>query len=946
MNFENSNFLTFTNQMKKLILKSLSALGLIFTISTSTLQAQQITGIVATGATAVSGGTYGLEWTTSTVTGATIMKKIIVYHNNLSGSNKLLFSQSGSSTNWEVQFGSPNSAAWKNFCQSKTANNNGVDTVYLRYNAATSGTFTTQVYIGIGNNCSSFTPTFTINATVQVSTKGVYTWVGTSGVDSTYDRDNNWEPIRTTPAIDDILLVDLGDNTNTQKTTIDISGVTEQIGQFIIKPYNHVDFKCTTNTANWQIGATGSSLDGTDFVLDTNSFVRFSGPSASQTGKTSSKLTINLAGSNTLDMNGRITTANGIVEFIGTGTHNISGNIHTVGGSLSFKPSSTNTLFLDGRSQSINGTGGTLYIDSNMNVTVGNGVGNTNSTFTLNRTFPLYSILTVKQNTTVVSNAPASSSEADFNAWVPFLQFKWAEKVATDAYGQLATLPSSSSITGGALFEVYNSTRRAYRAYGIPLANGTRLSQFADDIHLTGNVDDLQDNQDSFTTKCSYCKSSVFLWNQATQNWSAVKSTTSGNSLSLGQGALIFFRGTKNNDWGLGDTSIAANSTPIDFKGKLHTGNASVSVSLSSGSNTSLNGANLIGNPYPSTINLRELYELGNNKNDIYPRFYFYDAISRTYNTWDSSSNGKPGRSGASHFTDNNSKAENRARFAAPGSAFFVFARNNNGTLSFAESIKAPYSRSMTKHFGVQEITESSCNELKMQMSYQEDTAVEQDGFEMKFDIQQADITNGDDFADVPKFYAGYLGIGSLSSNGNWYSIDRKAKLADIGQTYTQALKVAYPKEGSKNIRFKFNYCSTGSANYKVQLLDKYTGKLNTVTDNFTYDYSIAETGSNTNTRFELIFTGIEQTASNENISWQNQLVVYPNPATDGKFQIASTSNLEIVKYSIISLDGKKVASGNVKKSNEIDASNLNSGIYLIQIQTNLGTTTKKIQIK
>ncbi len=934
--------------MKNRFLKSLSALCLVLSYSLSVAQGQQITGIVATGATAVSGGNvYGLEWTSSTTTGSTIMKKIIVYHNNLKGQDKLLFSGPGSTSNWEVQFGSPNSNAWKKFCQNKTANNNGVDTVYLRYNPTTSGTFTTQIYIGIGNDCNnSFTPSFTINATVQVTTKGVYTWVGTSGIDSTYNRDDNWEPIRTSPAIDDILLVDLGNNTNTQKTTIDISGVTEQIGQFIIKPYNHVDFKCTTNIANWQIGANGSTLDGHDFVLDTNSFVRFSGPLASQTGKSSSKLSINLASSNTLDMNGSITTSNGIVEFTGAGTHNISGNIHTIGGSLSFQPSSTNTLFLDGRSQSVNGINGTLYIDSNINVTVGNGVGNTNSTFTLNRTFPLYSILTVKQNTTVISNAPASSSESDFNSWVPFLQFKWTQKAVTDAHGQLAPLPSTSSISGGSLFEIYNSTRRAYRAYGIPLANGTRLSQFADDIHLTGNVDNQQDNQDSFTTKCSYCKSSVFLWNQSTQNWSSVRSTTAGSSLNLGQGALIFFRGTKNDDWGLGDTSIAANSTPIDFKGKMHTGNTSVSLSLSTGSNTSLNGANLVGNPYPATINLRELYELGNNKNDIYPRFYFYDAISRTYNTWDSTSNGKPGRSGATHFSANNTKAENRARFAAPGSAFFVFAKNNNGTLSFAESIKSPYSRSITKHFGVQEITESGCNELKMQMSYQEDTAVEQDGFEMKFDIQQADITNGDDFADVPKFYAGYLGIGSLSANGNWYSIDRKAKLADIGQSYTQALKVAYPKDGSKNIRFKFNYCSTGFANYKVQLLDKFTGKLNTVTDNFTYDYTIAEAGSNSNTRFDLIFTGIEQTTSKEKITWQEQLVIYPNPATDGKFQIASSSNLEITQYTILSLDGKQLTNGPVKTSKEIDASQLNSGIYLIQIQTNLGTLTKMLQIK
>ncbi len=930
--------------------KKLTSILLVLSIFAAA-HAGNIVSVVANGATsATANNTYGLEWITSTTAGTIIEKTILVTYENFSGNDKLLFSESSGNTRWEVLFGSSGSNGWQKFCRAAQVPHNGgartTETVKLRFVPTSTGTFTTSVYIGVGGNCSSFTPTFTINASIQVTNKGVYTWVGTSGIDSTYDRDNNWSPIRTSPATDDILLVDLGDYTNVQKTTIDISGVSEQIGQFLIKPYNHVDFKCTTNAANWQIGATGSNIDGHDFILDTNSHIRFSGPSVAQTGISSSKLTINIAGTNTLDMNGSLTTSNGIVEFIGSGTHRISGNIYTVGGTLSFKPSSTNTLFLDGRSQSLNGTTGLLYIDSLNNVEIGNGIGSTVSTFTLNRTLPLYSVLKINQNTTVVSNSPAGNTESQFNSWVPFLQFKWAEKAITNAYGQLATLPSSSSISGGVLFEIYNSTRRAYRAYGIPLANGTRLSQFADNIHLTGNVDDLGDNQDSFTTKCSYCKSSVFLWNQTTQNWSSLKSTTSGTNLALGQGALIFYRGTKNADWGLGDTSIAANSTPIDFKGQLHTGNTSVTLNLTSGANTSLNGANLIGNPYLSTINLRALYETGTNKNSIYPRFYFYDAISKTYNTWDSSTAGTPGRSGANHFTSNSNGSSGRARFAAPGSAFFVFARNNNATLSFTEDIKTPYSRSITKHFGVQELIENTCNELKIQMRYQEDSAVEQDGFEMKFDIEQSDITNGDDFADVPKFYAGYLGIGSISSNGNWYSIDRKAKLANVGQTYTQALKVAYPKDASKNLRLLFNYCTSGNSSYTIQLLDKHTGKLFTISDNAIYDYSISESGANSSSRFELLFTGIEHSTHVNNAPWQDQIVVYPIPSIDGNIQVATNDNLLISNYSISSMDGKVISHGKLNSNKTIDASALNSGIYLIQLNTNLGVSTKKIQIK
>ncbi len=61
-----------------------------------------------------------------------------------------------------------------------------------------------------------------------------------------------------------------------------------------------------------------------------------------------------------------------------------------------------------------------------------------------------------------------------------------------------------------------------------------------------------------------------------------------------------------------------------------------------------------------------------------------------------------------------------------------------------------------------------------------------------------------------------------------------------------------------------------------------------------------------------------------------NNLVLYPNPSSD-IFRIKSDDN-EVLKINIYSLQGQLVHQGNYQSEQDINVSNLSSGLYLVQV--------------
>jgi hypothetical protein len=914
----------------------------------SFLSAQSITGIIIPGATTSnSGSTWDVTFYSSTTsnTAKDNYREIKLIQNNTKGEYIVFDAVSGAS-DWEIVQGQPGSGSWFSFCKPMLENSNNCSgtcttSYYVRNLGNAAGEFTATIKIGLstatggnkGSQCTYNSSTaITVNATVnKVATTGIYTWSEpTSGSDSSYKIAGNWTPTRTNPNGNDVLVVDLAQNNTLRNTTIYMDGVNESISQFKIFPYNHVTFKCSTssNSAIWNIGS-ASSGSGHDFLVDTLAGMRIAGGT----------ITSQITSGNTALFRSNLTIASGEYSLTGQGSHTFHKDIHIPGGALNFKPSSgSNTLYLKGTNTKISGTGGTLYIDSNMNIEIGNG---TTSTYTLQRVLPVLSNLTLRPNTTLISNSPSNndySTSASVNNFTPFLQLKSTAKSNSSAHGQIMQIPATSSITGGALFELYNNKQRAYRALGLPFSNGVIIPQFTDDIDVTGTVSG--SNANEFTTSCSFCSHSLFYWNEPTEGWVPYSSGNTVTNIPLGTGMLMFFRGAKGN--GLGDTTVVANDKVITFKGELAQGYKSFNLTNSgNNANLSLEGYNLIGNPYPCTIDLRQVYE--SNKGSLLPRFYMYDAIARRYNLWDSVSpqGGNPNRNGTTKFS--NAQSKNQARLLAGGGAAYFVVKNNPDSLKikFVEAHKFSGLRSATKHFssGVQEETTIDCNTLQADLSFTDKSNPENDGFTIEFD--NSNFSSDGDVLDASKLYA-YLAFGTVTANNRWLTIDRRDKIANPGESKSIPLKVAYPKDAPTAMEISFNYCASGNYRYDVQLVDKFKQTSTPVTEGTTYAFNASNADEKKSDRFELVFTGREQSSTSD--FQKTNFTVYPNP-TDNNLNILDP-NHQISNIEVVNQFGQTQFTQNAQKGNNIHNVNLESlsnGLYFINITHKDGKETQKI---
>ncbi|MGB5025944.1 MAG: T9SS type A sorting domain-containing protein, partial [Saprospiraceae bacterium] len=85
---------------------------------------------------------------------------------------------------------------------------------------------------------------------------------------------------------------------------------------------------------------------------------------------------------------------------------------------------------------------------------------------------------------------------------------------------------------------------------------------------------------------------------------------------------------------------------------------------------------------------------------------------------------------------------------------------------------------------------------------------------------------------------------------------------------------------------------------------------------------------------------------TNQHVLNPNDLVVYPNPATDYLNMHLNGSN-ELKSVTVFSLDGTMLKNIQLvdKKHQLLDLQELQNGLYLLKVETNLGPITKKIEI-
>lgn len=141
---------------------------------------------------------------------------------------------------------------------------------------------------------------------------------------------------------------------------------------------------------------------------------------------------------------------------------------------------------------------------------------------------------------------------------------------------------------------------RGWRTMG-PVTSSFAVNQLTDDIFVTGPGG----ANNGFDASGS--NSSVMYYEEdynviGGRGWKSIANTSA--TFSAGQGMLVFFRGDRTQTSSLTNTLIVPNSTVIDVVGAINKGDVLVNLKYNDDSNIATeDGWNFVSNPYPSQIN-------------------------------------------------------------------------------------------------------------------------------------------------------------------------------------------------------------------------------------------------------------------------------------------------------------------------------------------------------
>ncbi|WP_073150700.1 T9SS type A sorting domain-containing protein [Mesonia phycicola] len=433
-------------------------------------------------------------------------------------------------------------------------------------------------------------------------------------------------------------------------------------------------------------------------------------------------------------------------------------------------------------------------------------------------------------------------------------------------------------------------------------------------IHITGSTT----GANGFDATVSG-NPSLFGFNNTTQTWFDV-ANTNVNTFVAGEPYRVLVRG----DRGINVTynSAPATVTTLRAKGDLAYGSQSTSLS------TVQDYFNLIGNPYQAIVDMTLVLARSVNLN--INQYYVWDANLGTrgaYATVDLST-GVPVPSGSL-----------ANQYLQPGQAVFVSTLLGvASSITFEESDKAT-SESLVNVFRSSN-TDSSLNiELQAQSAFLNNGSVA-DGVRVKF---VANASNSIEANDASKL--GNLDETLSIVNGNNYLSIETRDLPQTGEIIP--LSIFQYREDS--YVFKINLDNLG--NVDAYLIDAYLGT-QTLLDstqenviNFNVDETIS--ASVDERRFSIMF--VESTLADNNFI-ENDFLLYPNPSTNGNFTIR-LAKLETNKLTVNIFDvlGKQVYASPFLVTNnsvELNNVNLNSGVYLVQLEYNGKITTQKLIVE
>lgn len=673
----------------------------------------------------------------------------------------------------------------------------------------------------------------------------------------------------------------------------------------------------TLNSGSATVTFGGTTIMSGSSVSSFNNLVI--SPSSSLTAPGS---TMNVAGTwtnnGTFTNNGGTVVFNGTSSILGSSVTNFGGV--TVSGTLT-SPASLNvarnftnngtfvagsgTLVLNGSSiQSISGTTTTTF----NNITVTNTAGPPAVQVQSNQN--LQGVLTLSANSQFDADGSSNTSV--------FTLLSTNDNSTSDA--SIAALPSGASVTGNVTVQRFmaiegGNNTRIYRFISSPVQSAP-VSQIQTFIPVTGTF--------SGASSCSGCgtSQSMFAYDESVitgdQNAGYINFPAAGNSetFTSGRGYSIFVRGNT------APISTAGNAR-WSLTGPINSGSINFNpfTTFNSSGTLANDGWNLVGNPYPSTIDWDAAgWTRTNINNAIYMRDNGQSGVFATY------------ISGAS--------VNGGSRYIPTGQAFFV--KSDGGTIDFraTESVKA--AGTQTTFFRQETVNDF----LRMTLSGNgvRDEAVirfqkeASDVYDSKQDARK--LRNGSDTSPI-------VSLSSISSDGVLLAINSANSLGctNLVPFKKIALMIDGVRAGSHQL--SFSQLDSFTEDIMIVLHDQFKKDSVVVNQsNFAYDFDVtSDAKSFGRDRFSISFTCKNLVTSIPD-NKENSIHIFPNPASDKvQIEIPYNSNIVATMLNSVGVPIGKVAlikEGDFWKG-EFDLGSHATGFYFVQVSEGTKVYAKKV---
>ena len=531
-------------------------------------------------------------------------------------------------------------------------------------------------------------------------------------------------------------------------------------------------------------------------------------------------------------------------------------------------------------------------LNDNITITSGSPIMNVNYTLASGRT------LTVSGNTTLIVSTGKTLTIANGATLT----------LKSDANGTASIGNSAGTITGNITVERYIPANRKYRFLAAPVVGAT-AAQWRDNsgttpgigTHITGGSVGSNFDQSTLNAPSAFWYNEVNAGNltdvgsgaTSDPGWTAF---TNGNTQDLtnGKGFRIFVRGDRT--LSLTGSIPTANNTTLSVTGTYPANSVSIATTKTN-SNTN-SGFNLVGNPYPATIDWNTVTK--------------GTGITNTYSTFNPSSNS---------YVEWNGSTGDATQYIASGQAFFVQQTGATGGITIAEANKVS---NTAGNFFRNKLTDH----LKVSMKY--DSA----NYDAAFIHFREDALNEFDNYDGLKFQNAGVNIASVGSDGKRYNINSLASL-------TETTEIPLSVLGSALTNFELKFEDVESfKNHELYLIDHYLNKMLLLSDGFTYPIALSsDSASVKDGRFKIVFVQ-KATGINPNEKISNAFILYPNPAANTihlLLDVKNTNN-ENVSFEIFNQLGARMQQGNLDfttaKDQAIAIDNLAKGSYFIKLQS------------